>query len=178
MFINDRLGRRQGRQLTGAVVQFRMSYLPLSLLDFSGPVKAGRRPFSDFVVAEFWLQTELGAVLALLTATHHARDVSNGLRSAQQCCRLGRFFDAFSHFLASLEVRGVFRGNGHGFTALGIPTFPCWPVIHAKTSEAANFDAITMNQRISNSVEDFLDRNFGILGRQMAETGGECGDEV
>ena len=106
------------------------------------------------------------------------RDVRFGLRNPQECFGLGRFFDAFSHFLAGLEVRDKFRGDGDGFTALGITTFPCWPVIHAETSEAADFDATTMTQRVSNSVEDFLDGNFGILGRQMGEAGGECGDKV
>ena len=66
----------------------------------------------------------------------------------------------------------------HGFTALGVATFPYWPVIQAETSEASDFHATTMSQRIPNSVEDFLDGNFGIFGRQMAEAGGECGDEV
>ena len=91
---------------------------------------------------------------------------------------LGRFFDAFSHFLAGLEVRDILSGNGYNVTALGVATVPCWPVIHAETSEAADFDATTMSQRVSNSVEDFLDGNFGILGCQLAETGGKCGDEV
>ena len=116
------------------------------------------------------------AFIALLTAI--VPGTGCGLRGPPECCGLGRFFDAFSHFLARLEMRDIFREDGHGFAGLWVATFPCRAVIHAETSEAADFDAITMSQRITNSVEDFLDDDFGILGRQMGETGGKCGDEV
>ena len=72
----------------------------------------------------------------------------------------------------------VFRGDGHSFTTLGVAAFTRWTVIQTETAKAADFDATTMSQRVSNSVEDFLDGNFGILRRQMGEAGGECGDEV
>jgi len=91
---------------------------------------------------------------------------------------LDRLLNAFAHFLAGLEVRHIFRGNHHGFSAFGITPCSCGSVVQTETSEATDFDATPLCQSVPDSVEDLFNRDFGILRHKTGEARSENGDEV
>src|SRR5580765_7206124 len=75
--------------------------------------------------------------------------------------------DAFAQILARLEVRNVLAGKRDGFAGLGIAALPRRTEVQRERAEAAYLDAISRRQGIAHDLEDLLERELHILGRQM-----------
>lgn len=72
-----------------------------------------------------------------------------------------------------------FPCGGYRLTGLRIAGLAGRAVAHGETSEAADFDAVAMNQGSTHGPEDLGDGGFGIflheLGKKLGETGDEFG---
>ncbi len=99
------------------------------------------------------------------------------VRAMPRSCRSCAGIHPLPQFLARREVRHLFRRNQHRFTGLWIASSPRWPVVQRKASEPAYINAISVLQRIAQSLNDRFDRQFAIFGDELRVAGSEAVDE-
>ncbi len=80
-------------------------------------------------------------------------------------------------FFPRLEVGNPFPCDGYRLTGLRIAGLAGRAVVDGETSEAADFDAVAMNQGSMHGPEDFGDGGLSIFLHELGKTLGETGDE-
>ena len=85
---------------------------------------------------------------------------------------LGRFarlvdIDAFTQFLAGLEVGHVFGRQRDRFAGLGVASHPGRAIVQGEAAEAADLDAVTRRQRQAHLFDEAFDGQLHILMVQM-----------
>ena len=91
---------------------------------------------------------------------------------------LSRCFHTFPHFFAGFEMRYIFRGYENRFSALWFSPFAWWTVVQTKTSKPTDFNSITLDQCISEGIDNLLDGNFCVFRHQAGESGGKDSNKV
>src|SRR6185312_14096365 len=69
--------------------------------------------------------------------------------------------------LAGLEVRNVLAGERDGLAGLGIAPLAGRSKVQREAAKAANLDALTLGQGIAHDLQNLLQRELDVLGRQM-----------
>src|SRR5689334_18145557 len=89
----------------------------------------------------------------------------------------GSVVHALAQILAGLEVRHVLAGERHGLPGLGVAPLARWPEVQREAAEAADLDALALRQRIAHDLENLLQRQLDVLGRQVLLLGSNYLDE-
>src|SRR5260221_135411 len=75
--------------------------------------------------------------------------------------------DALAQLLAGLEVRHVLLGHVHLLARLRVAAGARRPVVQAEAAEAADLDAMAVQQRMRHRVQNHLHRVLGVLRHQL-----------
>src|SRR5262245_4405227 len=88
-----------------------------------------------------------------------------------------RLVHAFAKVLARFEVRHVLASQRDCFTGLRIAPHPRRTIVQREAAEPANLDSLAASQRFAHELENMLDRQLHIFGRQMLLAAGNRLDQ-
>src|SRR5438552_5739180 len=113
------------------------------------------------------------------TAWRSTRRPDESVRKAR-CDRASALLevDAFSQFLAGLEMRDVLFRHLDPLAGLGVASGAGRPVVEAEAAEAADLDSLPLGQAFGHGVEDHLHRDFGVFGYQLRELRRQAADQL
>src|SRR5205823_1937756 len=80
--------------------------------------------------------------------------------------------------LPGLEVRHVRTGERHSLADLGVAPMTRRPKVQREAAEAANLDALALRERVAHDLENLLQRQLDVLGRQVLLLGSDYLDEL
>src|SRR6266567_5122851 len=86
--------------------------------------------------------------------------------------------DAFSQFLAGLEVRDVLLGHLHPLAGFGIASSARRPVVEPEADEPPDLDPLALGEAFRHGIEDHLHREFGVFGYQLRELRRQAVDQL
>src|SRR5476649_98092 len=84
---------------------------------------------------------------------------------------------ALTQLLAGLEVRNELLRHLDLFARLGVSAHARRAVVEPETAEAADLDALALDEAVGHGIKNSLDRELGILRNQMRIAPRQPGDQ-
>src|SRR5437588_8242783 len=90
----------------------------------------------------------------------------------------GPIVHALAQILPGLEVRHVLAGECHRLAGLGVAPLTRRPEVQREAAETANLDALALRERVAHDLENLLQRQLDVLGRQVLLLGSDYLDKL